>query len=114
MKFILFSLVGTALLLVSCSKDDKQRQKDSMLILVSQEAVQSKLKDGASAEFRNVGIHKGQKPNLVCGEVNSKNGFGGFSGYQRFISAGTAELTFLEEQMKRGEMDISWDRFCRS
>ena len=38
---------------------------------------------------------KGEGISVRCGEVNSKNGFGGYSGYQRYV-AGTSSLVFLE------------------
>ena len=31
-------------------------------------------------------------PKVVCGEVNSKNSFGGYTGFQKFVSVGEAVL----------------------
>lgn len=45
------------------------------------EAVKEQLRDPTSAQFRN--IRKGQLM-YVCGEVNSKNGFGGYGGWVTF------------------------------
>ena len=74
--------------------------------------VRTKLKDGDSAKFKNVYFHKGAKGiPMTCGNVNSKNSFGGYSGYQRFISAGRPELTYLEEQVS--DFDRIWNLFCR-
>ena len=43
------------------------------------EAVKTKLKDPDSAEFRNVYFHRGSEDiPMTCGEVNSKNSFGGY------------------------------------
>lgn len=42
--------------------------------------VRYNLSDPNSAEFRN--------KNGMCGEVNSKNKLGGYTGFQRYISAG--------------------------
>jgi len=75
-------------------------------------AAKEKLKDPSSAKFRNVYFHKGAKGiPMTCGEVNSRNSFGGYSGYQKFVSAGKPELTFLQEQVK-GFSDV-WSQFCR-
>jgi len=75
-------------------------------------AVRSKLKDGDSAKFRNVYFHRGSDGiPMTCGEVNSKNSFGGYTGFQRFISAGKPELTFIEEQVE--DFNTVWNRFCR-
>lgn len=77
-----------------------------------QDAVKAKLKDPSSAQFRELYVNRGQgMPPMTCGEVNSKNSFGGFSGYQRFVSAGTAELTFLESEVS--DFGSVWAQLCR-
>ena len=114
MKLTAIFSITTAVALTACGAGNDEKRKDSMLIVLSQEAVQSKLKDEGSAEFRNIDIHKSAEATVVCGEVNAKNAFGGYAGFQRFVSSGSAELTFLEDQMKPGHMDLAWDRFCRS
>lgn len=74
-------------------------------------AVREKVKDPESAVFRQVFFQAGKDGiPMTCGEVNARNGFGGFAGFQRFISAGRSELTFLEEQVE--DFDVIWDRFC--
>lgn len=77
-----------------------------------QEAAKAKLKDPASAQFRKVYFHQGADGiPMTCGEVNSKNSFGGYGGYQKFISGGKPELTFLEEEA--ADFAAVWNRFCR-
>lgn len=75
------------------------------------DAIRAKLKDPDSAQFRNVQFYSAVAP-VTCGEVNAKNGFGGFSGYERFIAGGDV-ITVLESEMARGEMDKSWAQICR-
>lgn len=75
-------------------------------------AAKAKLKDPSSAQFRNVYFHEGADGiPMTCGEVNSKNSFGGYGGYQRFVSAGKSELTFLEEEV--ADFSNVWNRLCR-
>lgn len=75
------------------------------------QVVKSKLKDPNSAEFRNVFFHRGSDDiPVTCGEVNSKNSFGGFGGFQKFISAGSAEMTFLEEEVS--DFWNLWNTLC--
>jgi len=75
------------------------------------EAVRAKLKDPRSADFRNVFFHRGsQNVPVTCGEVNSKNSFGGYIGFQRFVSAGQADLTYLEEQV--ADFPELWRLLC--
>ena len=76
------------------------------------QAAKAKLKDPSSAKFRNVYFHRGaDNIPMTCGEVNSKNSFGGYGGYQKFVSAGKPEVTFLQEQV--ADFSNVWNRFCR-
>lgn len=50
-------------------------------------------RDPSSATFRNVFIQKrvakdGREPVVVCGEVNGRNAYGGFTGFQSFVLLG--------------------------
>jgi len=73
--------------------------------------VQSKLKDPGSAEFKDVFFFRGRDGiPMTCGQVNGKNAFGGRPGFRRFISAGSAEMTFIEDEVS--EFSELWGRFC--
>lgn len=79
---------------------------------VCMDAVQQKLKDPSSAKFRNVRFCRGLNNLPLCyGEVNSKNSFGGYGGFQRFISAGSPKLTYLEEQVS--DFDKAWSKLLK-
>lgn len=79
-------------------------------IVQGQDAVRQKLKDPDSASFRNAGVSNKSGLPVSCGEVNSKNSFGGFTGFQRYVSAGSADFTFLEEEVK--DFDELWRKMC--
>jgi len=72
--------------------------------------VRAALKDPDSAQFRGAFFSESGGVKVVCGEVNSKNSFGGMSGFQRFIAGG--DLVFLEEQMAEGEIERTWLVLC--
>lgn len=55
---------------------------DAYKIRAAKRAVLYQLKDGESAKFRNVTVAPLGK--VVCGEVNSKNAFGAYSGFEPF------------------------------
>lgn len=92
--------------------DPTQQQ---LWISATQRAVKSQMRDSGSVKFRNTTFHayQGRVP-VVCGEVNAKNGFGGHSGFQRFIASGETFGPFLEEMMSPGEFAKSWNQFCVS
>lgn len=89
-----------------------QAEQDSIWMLKAQEDIRKALKDGDSAKFEGVFVHRYQGAPLVCGKVNSKNSFGGFTGFQRFIYMGEAMPVVMEENMKAGEFPKSWNTFC--
>lgn len=77
----------------------------------TKEALEAKLKDPESARYKNVaayhvaGFSEGY---AFCGEVNAKNGFGGYAGYERFV--GVPDQAFLESEVSG--FDTLWNRFC--
>lgn len=75
-------------------------------------AIKQKLKDPDSAEFQRVKFfaQREKLPPLVCGEVNAKNSFGGRAGFQRFISAGSSDLSYLETEMS--DFESAWRMMC--
>lgn len=75
-------------------------------------AVKAKLKDPDSAKFAETRFSKKSGAAVICGTVNSKNGFGGRAGAQRFVSGGAAEATFLEEEAGVDVMDQVWAKAC--
>lgn len=79
--------------------------KSAAEILISQQ-----LRDPGSAEFSNVRIvRRSGGTAIVCGLVNSRNGFGGMSGPVRFISG---DRVVVEGQIPASQMDSEWARNC--
>ncbi|QFU25272.1 hypothetical protein FS418_11180 [Shewanella sp. YLB-09] len=75
-------------------------------------AVKQRLKDPNSAEFRNVYFHRGSDNiPVTCGEVNSKNSFGGYGGFQKFVSGGTLELSILQNEVS--DFSVTWKQLCQ-
>lgn len=79
----------------------------STKVLAAKAAVTKILRDPESAKFGKVGY---REPGIVCGFVNAKNGFGGYTGEKSFISLGTPELTWLEGQSK--DFQRIWNERC--
>ncbi len=81
---------------------------------LGKETIKAKLKDGDSAKFKDVFFHThqledGKRMPITCGLVNSKNSFGGYTGYQKFIASGSV-LSFLEEEVD--DFNKVWSTFC--
>jgi len=79
-------------------------------ISVGEEQIKKLLKDPDSATFQDVHFYSGGGVPVTCGEVNAKNGFGGYTGYERFVAAGT--LIAATESMVEGGIGPVWDKYC--
>lgn len=61
-----------------------------------EQAVSAKLRDPSSAQFQNI-YGDGD---TYCGEVNARNGMGGYAGYRDFVSR--RGIVLIEPQLRRG------------
>ena len=103
-KILLIGIAG--LLMVGCGKKEPtEAELNSFREIKAQESVKALLKDPSSAEFRNM--------NGICGEVNSKNSFGAYTGFVRFI--GTPDITLIEGENPQVDQDTfneAWKKMC--
>lgn len=98
---------------VSAEKLEDPTQQ-ALWIARTEISVRDKMRDPGSVRFRNnrFKTFQGGTP-MVCGEINATNGFGGPTGYQRFIASGETFGPVLEEMMVPGEFNETWRRICR-
>ena len=97
--------------LAACGKSEAQRQQESAATMTSlgEKYVKEKILEPSSAQFRNQFIGKKGAP---CGEVNAKDAFGGYIGFQRYISV-ARDLTLLAQDVAPAEFEASWAQLCR-
>lgn len=81
----------------------ERRSRESIAIDYEKTVIPKQLRDPASATFGKVSAHtdrkyKGKPVTAVCGTVNAKNGFGGYTGMKQFVLiAETNSLVFDNE-----------------
>lgn len=74
-------------------------KKDEWIVIPdAREVIRSKLRDPQSAQFRNERI---TKTGALCGEVNAKNGMGGYVGFRKYVSHGGGQ--YVEDSWVLGE-----------
>lgn len=56
-------------------------------------ALKQRMKDPESAQFRDERMYTRGDTLVVCGEVNAKNSFGGYTGFKAFVSINGAAVT---------------------
>jgi hypothetical protein len=73
------------------------------------------LKDPDSAKFRNMRFVKYNGRTVVCGEVNSKNSYGGYVGFENFVAGLTSSqaMSSTNYQTTSGSADSAGFRtYC--
>lgn len=60
----------------------------------AREIVKRQLRDPDSAKFRGLWL---KDKNTVCGEVNAKNGLGGYSGWQSFVVSNGGRSVVIDQ-----------------
>ncbi|GFZ70563.1 hypothetical protein PSE10C_13050 [Pseudomonas amygdali pv. eriobotryae] len=86
------------------------RQGDSKIEAAALDAVLQSMKDPDSTRFGDdLRVNYIQGKNVVCGSVNSKNSFGGFSGFKRFLYFYEGNQLVVEP---KGDFDRLWYLFC--
>ena len=78
MKRATFLAITAALVLCGC---EYIKGTDEHLKVEGQKAAAALLKDPSSAQFRNVKV----SDKTVCGEMNGKNSFGAYTGFEPFM-----------------------------
>lgn len=111
-KQLIVGLAALACMCVAgCGKSEAQQQREQAATMTSlgEKYVKEKVLEPSSAQFRNQFIGKKGAP---CGEVNAKDAFGGYIGYQRYISV-ARDLTLLAQDVAPAEFEASWTQLCR-
>ena len=100
-----------ALALVGCGPTENPSSgvSDGDFIVKSQTLVLGKLRDTSGVKWRNLYVSRSSGARVLCGEINSKNGFGGYSGFQQFVSGG---ITFFESEVDSAEWQKVWIELC--
>ncbi len=84
--------------------------QEASYIAKTQLYVKDRLGDSSGTRFRSMYVSRKIGEPVVCGQINAKSGFDGYSGWQRFIAG--PDLVFIEEMMPAGEMEQSWAQVC--
>ncbi len=75
----------------------QQKEADDAFYKAVEDGVRRELRDPGSAAFRNMFVW--QRTGAACGEVNSRNGFGGMAGYSHFAYH-EGRVAFLEDDLE--------------
>lgn len=85
-------------------------RQDREQMRTAQATMQATLKDPESAQFSDVVVSRVSGVPVVCGFVNAKNGFGGFTGRKGFLVTEGGRLS--TEEGDEAAFVKDWNRLC--
>lgn len=82
-------------------------------IRIARTAIEGRLRDPESVQFRNTRAYRLPNGNVVvCGELNARNGFGGLIGFTRFLTAGTSAMADEPGTLQAAVFENAWRQVC--
>jgi hypothetical protein len=92
-----------AVLVITLCSSSFAKPSESALVSKAKEAIREQMKDPASVEFRNVILNA--KSGAVCGEVNAKNSFGGYTGFTQFAFGSDGSIHIVPSTISSADFD---------
>lgn len=78
--------------------DDSASQFDPSLVTTMVRGASMQLRDPSSVQFRSLMPGFGN-PRVICGQINGRNGFGGYAGFKPFFyEIKTNKVTIFQEE----------------
>jgi hypothetical protein len=98
----------------STPKKPNLEEREEEATVNAEESVKRRLRDPESAHFGSINTFPQGDSGMVvvvCGYVNAKNGFGGYTGEERFVSIGGAGRPLLSSDGE--DFATAWAQFCK-
>lgn len=94
----------------SRDSEPSQAMRDVTAARVGKERVGPMLKDASSAMY--AGQFMGQR-NVPCGQVNSRNSFGAYTGFVRYIAVSPGLVLLDSDTSLKEDFQQAWAKYCR-
>jgi hypothetical protein len=120
MKIALIILITTLAATASAAgKEDrkaKPKAEPPSFVDEAKAAMRDDVRDPDSAIFRSVAMREGPYLDTsfraVCGEINAKNGLGGYAGFQRFVVFQIANYSLNTRLESDHRFPSAWTSYC--
>lgn len=106
---IFVAIVG-AMMAMQATQAQMMMKERSVFIKEAKEQVANSMIDPESARYRNLFLSE-LATQALCGEINGKNRYGGYVGFQKFYSIpfGSAISTGQDDK----SFEIGWNSYCK-
>ena len=90
-------------------------KSDVTYITRAQAYVKHHLRDPSKTRFRYLYVKRKKKLGfpIVCGQINTKDTSGNYSGWQRFVATPAGDYYSIEKQLVSWDFKKVWDKVCR-
>lgn len=114
MAVIVVAPLGLLAAVVACNPETAGTRADAapdpiLAEAQAEVAIKDALKDPDSAKFGEEDVRDAKRP-VVCGTVNAKNGFGGYTGMRPFIVIGSRAA--VQDDPTDGRFVKLWNSLC--
>lgn len=93
----------------AASSEPSETEMMSRYQVMAKDKLEESLRDPGSAKYEDVAAYRVSSGGFVfCGRINAKNGFGGYTGFERFIASPVIVGT---EGTVEGFGEV-WSQFC--
>ena len=89
---------------IQAGTESASNRADREAISVLEAKTAASLKDPGSAQFRKLELKLSRT--ILCGEVNAKNGFGGYVGFRPFVTTETGTTIWNGGCSRTGDLDV--------
>lgn len=95
----------------------ERRLREFTAVTDTKALIQKQMRDPSSAVFEKVDgytdrKYKGQAVTVVCGAVNGKNGFGGYTGMRRFVRISELDILVFKADDYDKKFSALWNSLC--
>lgn len=94
------------------SEQPSRQSLDFMSVRAAERQVRSLLRDPDSARFSETVVRVRNGARVVCGYVNARNGFGGFTGDTMWIVVEDLKRAVINQSGQEQEFAQLWNKYC--
>lgn len=98
--------------LVETVREDNERIREATVVEHAKQVVGKNLKDEESARYYDVVWHRINGRELVCGWVNSRNGFGAYAGRSPWMVDVEKETVWIGSDTSSDDDAAIWKKLC--
>lgn len=95
----------------AAQREEIQAGNYARFIAGANKALTARMQDPGAVQFRHLFVSDGPMP-MLCGEIDARNAFGAYEGFQRFYASGDPEFHAIESRKTARVFEATWASVC--